>query len=1129
MQVIVTLAIYTVFLLPVGSSGERRDGVLQLAPGQAGKVSFLEQGDFYTLKPSGKLSAWTGGAIRTDEQSSESVLEAVKGNVTAQDHHVRYGRVIRVEVGYTYTLHLEYRTDMEGVRLELHNYAFSTFGDTVGVVHRPLMPSPDSMRKLTCSFTPTPGAISLFPRVAIPKNATGALQLRRFNISGYPWAGQTYPEIGEQCYRDRNWWEIVDRVENSVRVNTLYFGPNAQNEFPIRRGRGTGRVWIPAGALVPFEKGEYTVAIELRELGGGRPLARYAGTIANRAASAPSQRVLLPDATKSCTIAFASWDSRGGLARSGTLRLYVQSKQPFVDPPDWTALPARRAPWPRAGQIGISMNVTTVSNFQAGKPTEGSIDVRRAERGRTLVVRAQGYERRPVFRKEYAIPAGRGTERVDFSFTAPQHDVYEVQAKLFESGRLLDLRELAIGLRHPSPATTFVRPALPDLCLTQEQAFRSRRFAPAAHEQLERHIEYVKKYGNNTVGIGCLPMELNPLPGMYRFAELEERVRLVSEAGLKSHIYVVTYMKYWPDWAIREMGLDQDGKPDELLSIASPGFRKLVASACRELARHFRSNPDVVSYGMWGAWCEWSYRDTETRHYDYSPSSLVLWNEFAGGIEAPRPLKRGPDLRPEWQRWAAFRTQVLRKWFVEAFGETIRKEDPERWLVRYFMAGGHGAMEELYADFKRLGIYPAHGGSDPSDFRRHGVLARQYGLLYLHEFVSAPARHPLQYDLVFFHGLFNGLPKGVPPAYNVAWNIGWNHTHSLPGVLRAQERRQLLLELVRWMHRNGYQSAENQWAQYHSWDDTVLGGARNFQWYGLSAGLYWADMFEHISYDGVSDRTPLELWRKYKCILSYRPRIITEQTAEKIRTYVRDGGTFGLVLYPGPGMAVFTGRADRPAQRKRVAATGRTPHFSKGRRLVLLGCCAFEAPAGGVPIAASDEDRVPVAWDLSLGKGHLLLFAGKPVMPESRGFLEDILRHLGVRRQFELISEEENDYYPPEALKFVDNKDGALLLIMRGTRWNNWRQLKAKAGNAEPTFDGLAEVFPRRDVQVTYYPASPGTYQVARWHDGQWTAVGTFAGEKLTGPDLKVHVAPAELGVLRFLRVPGASSRRMDR
>ena len=1119
MRATVTVALCAALLAPRPCRAATESG-LQFAPGQATMVSFLDQGDFFTLPPGTKLTAWSGGVLRLDERSGQTVLHTRKQATSGRDHHVRCARVIRVEMGYAYTAQIEYQTDIAGVRLELHHYAFSTFGDTVKVIHRALPPSPDAVRTLTVEFTPAPGTISLFPRIVIPASAAGVLRLRRLNVRGYPWAGQAFPEIDDSCYRGRDWWEVVDCVENSVPVNTLYFGANAQNEFPIRRYRGTGTVWIPAGAVVPFHKGEYTVGIELRELGGAALVARYSGRLANTADAPLGQRLLLPDATQSCTVDFACWDSKGTLAKAGSLRVYVQSKQPFLDPPDWTRVPARRGPRPGGGQIGIALDAMTVADFVPGRPTRGAVTVRRAAQDRTLALRVQDYERRTVLAKECAVPAGQGAQRVEFSFVAPRHDLYEIQAKLLEGGRVRDAREVTIGLRLSEPAAPFVRPELPDLFLANEQAFRSRRFAPAAHEQLKLHADYAKRYGSNTVGIGCLPKEINPLPGMYRFAELDERVRLVSEAGLKSHIYVVTYLKYWPDWAIREMGLDQDGRPDELPSIASPGFRGIVASLSRELARHFRSNPDVVSLGMWGAWCEWSYRDTAARHYDYSPSSLMLWKRFAGGIAPPRPLETGPDLRPEWRKWAAFRTHVLRKWFVGAFGEPIREQDPERWLVRYLMAGGNGAMEELYPDFKRLGMYPAHGGSDSSEFRRHGALARQRGLLYRHESVSAPARHPLQYDMVFFHGLFNGFPKGIAPAYNVAWNIGWTVTRNHPGVLRAQERRRLLLDLVRWMHGEGYRLAENEWAQFSSWDDMLLGGQRNFQWYGLTAGLYWADMFEHISADAVSDRTPLDLWRKYRCIFSYRPRIITEETGEKIRTYVEEGGTFGLVVYPGPGMPEFTHPLEEPAQLGRAAATGRAPWLSEGRRLVLENCHAFAPPRAAAAIAVSDGDAAPVAWDVPMGKGHLLLFSGKPLMPGSKGFLGDILSHLGIARHFELASEDKDDRYPPEALHFVDDNGSTLLLVLRGTRWNNFRRLKAKAAGEEPTFDGLAKVFPRRDVHVTFYPRTPGTYDVDRWKDGRWTRIAAFSGAKLAGPNLKVHVAPAELRVLRFTKAP---------
>lgn len=1105
-----------------------RELPLQVVQGdESAEVLFLEQGEFHTLKPGTTLTHWSGATLCADAATAGVVLRALAEPGGARDHHVRYTRAIRVEIGYSYTANLEYRTDVEGAMLELHHYAFSTFGDTVAVTREPLPATSGTMRKLTLPFTPAPGTITLFPRIVIPKTVAGTITLRRFNISGYPWGGQRYPEVSADAYRDRNWWEINEVVENSVPVNTGYFGPKARNEFPIRRGRSTGVVWIPAGVVVPFRQGAYTVGIELRELGGGKLLARYAGSIENDRDTAPGQRILLPVATDSCTIDFASWDRAGTLVNTGRLRLYVQRRTPFTEPPDWSGLRAMLPPWPGEGKLSIAMQVEAVSDFVPERKTAGVIEISRSKSGAEVAIDVRDFQRNVVFIDRLSIPHGKGKARTKFSFVAPRPDVYDVTAALFYGDRLIDKRELRIGLRDPASARPFAKPDLPELFLVTEQDFRSLRHAPAAHDQFKQHLEYVKEYGNNTVGIGTTPKDLNPMPGVYRLGEIEERVKMASEAGLKSHIYIVTYMKYWPDWVKREMGLDQDGRPDDLLSIASPAFREVAAALCRELVRHFRSNPDVVSFGMWGAWCEWSYRDKAGRIYDHCPSSLMLWREFAGGIEAPKPLDRGPDLRPEWRQWTAFRTHVLRKWFVESFGETIRKEDPERWLVRYLMAGGQGAMEELYDDFKRLGIYPAHGGSDPSDFRKHGALARQYGLLYRHESVSAPGRHPLQYDLAFFHGLFNGLPESVAPAYNVAWNIGWNVTSKHAGVVRAQERRKQFLDLVTWMYDTGYRMAPNDWAQFQSWDDMVLGG-RHFQWYGLAAGLYWADMFEHISYDAVSDRTPLDRWRKYKCVFSYRPRIITAETAERIRAYVRDGGTFGLVMYPGPGMSAVTGTQTPPAEHGRVAATGRLPWFTDGRRLVLDECHAFEPLSGSTVMVVSEEHNTPLAWDVPLGQGHLLLFAGKPLMPESKGFLEDILRRLGINRRFDLVSEEPNDYYPPEALEFVDGAGDVLLLVMRGTRWNNWRKLKAKAPAADPTFDGLATVFPRKEVRVTYYPQRHGPYVVDKWRDGEWVSMGHFSSVELRAGKAKLLLAPAELGALRFRAGNGQFDMRTE-
>lgn len=1101
------------------------DAPLRIVRADTSSVEWIEDGDFSALRTAATLANWRSGKLverKTPDGREETCVEIAKSAQARGEIRFGHRRTVRVEIGHCYTVRVEYQTDVKGLYLQNSYYGFHTWGDTIRVTRTSVPASPHEMRTFEMPFEPVPGTICVGMWVAVPPDAQGKLRVRKFSMVGPPWGGVAYPPLtAHERKADAPRWTLIDKVLNSVPINTLYFGPAARNVFPIQRGRGVGAPWLPVGAIVPPVKGEYRIGVEVREPGGGPLLWRGATDYALAEDAMPKARMVLDKVKQSCAIEVVGWRGDGTFLGKRSLTLRFQRRQPFAKLPTWEGLRSRRMPWPGRGLVAIEIPGQAIRDFEPDKPLRGATHVTRGSGALRLALKVERYDRKVMVEKAVQIPAGDGTTAVPFAFTPPNPDVYEVHARVYSSDRLLDERSLRIGLRDPRPERPFVEPKLPELFLVEEQHFHSLRYAPAAHQQFADFLDDIKAHGSNTAGIGYYPADFNPMPGVYRFHELEERVELARKAGLRSLIYF--RLHGWPEWSGWESPLDQNGEPFDSISAASAGVRKVVADSCAMLARHFRGDPWVVGYGRWNPWTDWTYRDTDQRHFDYCPSALALWSEFAGGAPAPQPLDKGPDMRPEWRRWAEFRRHLVRLWMIDGFGEVVRREDPSRWLVAYMMAGGHADMEALWPDFKRLHMYPAHGGSDPRDFPRHGELARRYGLVYRHESVSAPDRHPLQADLVIFHGLFNGLPKGVTPAFNVAWNIGWNHTHVLPGVVAAMARRRKLLDLVAELHRHGYDRAPNAWAQYSSWDDMLLLG-RTFQWHWLTTSLELGDMFENISHDAVSDRTPLPHYREYKLVCSVRARVITAASARLIRDYVEAGGVFVVVLRPGPGMAelgeVLLGMR-LPADglvTKRVAVAGQPPWFAPGRRIVLKDSCRFAMPRSAVPIAVFDGTTDAAAWSIPVGKGKVLVFAGEPDMAGSKGFLEDILKRVGVKRRFRLDSSVPNDYYPAEGIEFTDGKGNVVLLVHRAIRWNLHRRMLSKAASrgVPPTWDGFAQVYPRADVSATYIPSKPARFHIARWADGSWETLGQASGPAISGPKMTMQLAPGEMGALRL-------------
>lgn len=1081
---------------------------LALTPAPPARVSLFQPAEFTGLAAGDPLAPWRGGRVVTDEGGCLLLTKQ-----PGAEARLRYDRTVRVDLGTAYTFRVEYQTDIDGAYLAINDYAFYTWGDTVRVSRPALPPSPMAYQTIEIAYTPAPGTICAGVWIALPPASQGVFKLRRCEFTGPAWGGVDYPAFDPGTTRDQAWWSVIDKVVNSVPVNTVYYGPGAQNEFPLVRGRGTGTPWVPIGCVVPAGAGTCTVGVEARQPSGGAVLQRWSGQVEAPADRPPAARLELTGLDRPAQVELAAWNAAGELV--GRRSLFVRFQQPMphdhIEP--WDGGPAAAEPWPGGGRVGIELPGELVRDWSS-RPLTAKLLVT-AGPAATLTVRVERWDRHEVASQTTELQTDQAAT-IPLTFTAPNPDVYDVIAKLTAGDRVLDERTLRLGLRDPQPSRPYVAPHLPRMLRSEEMHFSSLRNAPQADQQYRAWLTELQEHGSNTAGIGCYLTDFCPLPGVYRFAELDHQVELARQAGLQSLLYFRLHR--WPEWAGWESPLDQNGQPDSGVSAASAGVRQVVAEALHALAAHYRGDPDVVGYNRWNCQTDWTYRDTYTRHFDYGPSALALWREISGGQTPPVPLEHGPDLRPEWRRWSELRREIISKWQVESLGEAIRSVDPKRWIFCYMMAGGHADMEAQWPDFLRLGMIPAHGGSDSRDVQRHLELARERGLVYRHESVSAPDRHPLQADLTIFHGLFGGILPDQPSTWNIAWNIGWNTTHDNAGVKSALQRRKRLLEVVAEMQAGGFDRTPCTWAQFSSWDDLCLGG-RSFQWHNLVTELELGDMWDNRSHGAVSDRTPLEQWQRYKLVYSQRPKILTPETVQTIRRYVTSGGTFVLVLYPAEGQQLLAkellGLA-LPAEAgpKRTDAVGRAPWFEAGRRLVIQD--RLDVKLQGQPLAAT-ADGSPVAWDVSLGKGHLLVFAGPPNLADSRGLIDDLLNHLGSPRRFQLTSADPKESYPPEGLEFVDAGGDAYLWFHRAVRWNHHRQLISSAAKAAPTWDGYASVHPRVKVTAEWWPRQPGSYEVSRWDDGTWTSLGTMQGETITAPGLEL--GPGENGILRCRRV----------
>ena len=1082
---------------------------LKLATSPVVIREFIPDAQISALKPGTELRGIRGKTIEKQlpgQSRKQTVFRTVKAVGKSLGCGMR--NTIPVEIDRTYRISVSYVSRIRGLKLEVHSYGFGTWGDTVGVNRFPL-PAGDEQKTCEFLYRPAPGAICAGLWISAPKASEGEFILTRFSMTGYGWGG--LPPQKPTANAD---YLISRDVRNSKPIRSLYHGPNSRMIFRRNELSGYGPVRIPLGAMLPAEKGTYTVDLILRELGRGPVKQQYSGRIELKDDRLPELAVDLGIPDRSQELHYKTWNADGELLRSDFLILRKFRKTPLNDGCAYRQMNAVEQASP-SGFLTIDAGKEKIRSFTPGSVLRAAVSVGKNAGNGVLHVQIRDFTGNVLKTQQQTVPSGKGGI-LNIETGIPIPEVYEICAELKDSaGIRLDSSLLQIGYK--APVKPFVKPSHPEVYFSEELATPSVRYAGSAMDTVKRYVAAAREHGSTVAGFGIDIATFNPLPGVYRFAELDRRIAEASRLGLKSEVYLHLHGA-WVPYADYEQPVDQKGVRDNVPSIASGAVRQVVGDAFAALGAYFRGNPDVVGFGHWGPFFDWYYRDGGGRHYDYSPGALAQWKEFSGGLEPPRTFRRETDLSPVWRKWAEFRSLLLRRWLIETVGESVRRYEKERPLFAYTMAGGLGDIERLWPEFKRLNMFPAHGGSDSWDIPRHLELAAQRGLLFRHESVAAPERHVLHVDPQIVHGLQGGVSNGYRPLWNIAWNAGFNVTANNPGVKAALARRKELLELVRQMYREQYERDPIRWAQLYSWDNMML-KAKNFQWNALGSDLFAGNRCEHLSSEAVSDRTPLQHWKKYPLIAAFTPGVWTPETVEIMKQYLKQGGTLSLILSDdndGKAVRDAFGIQIGKKGKKRIFGHGDGTIFPKTRTIVLDCTAEYRLPETFRPLL-TDKNGRPAAWQTRYGKGQLLLFAGRIDHSRSKGYLEDLLKHAGLKRKIRLsMGKPEHSLM---GIEFRNPKGEVIIWFYNSLLWNGYGRLYAKTASRPPTWDGVAEVTGRDPVKLRYFAPENGRFHVDRWKNGRWEKQGIHTSQQLAEEGITLELAPGENGILRFRRI----------
>ena len=332
-------------------------------------------------------------------------------------------------------------------------------------------------------------------------------------------------------------------------------------------------------------------------------------------------------------------------------------------------------------------------------------------RGSKCTVQVRDWLSRPVHEQAF----DRAQELVVTCPVAEGTD-YRAAAEWRVGAKVLDRTELHFGVANKP----FEPGSIPDGLPTRDDLLMSKRpVALAEHwgslmstrfewepitveraHQFDQWLADVQRLKFGVVSIAFGWGEVEALPGVFRWSELERRVKLIEAAGLK---VLLTPTEWghplgWPRWLDYAPTLDQHGRTMKSnwppASFRDPVAYPGEAEWYRAVARRFRHSPTVIGYRTKPP----IYHGTNKPEFlraDYSQPMLDDFDKWQRGqgldpcgipklflLYPYSPHRTGPDLSPPWTRFCEFRIHSYVQ-AVERIMNAFRSVDPKRQIHIY--------------------------------------------------------------------------------------------------------------------------------------------------------------------------------------------------------------------------------------------------------------------------------------------------------------------------------------------------------------------------------------------------------------------------------------------------------------
>lgn len=622
----------------------------------------------------------------------------------------------------------------------------------------------------------------------------------------------------------------------------------------------------------------------------------------------------------------------------------------------------------------------------------------------------------------------------DISALAPGS--YRLRAEVLADGKAVDRTERLVGRVGGEKVSATIPASIP----SWQEMLASDRSLVVLQPHLDepnpaRRLELIKRFIDNASTITSRMefelgwRDLEPLPGVYDWSELDQVLAYAHEKGMTALIWP-SIVGSEPEWlpSAFEVPRNADGSifgaPAYLFhggrlnlwhaeAIRKPALRFLTA-----LATHLKSNPAVHGYYVVTEhpadspvhnWLVGGSVETQADFRKYCRetfSSLKNLNERWGTqLKSWDEIGVPPGDASPLQRldWLVFIRDGIGLFLVDAV-KAIRKADSHRIIQVY----GDGADSETLKKLKPLGCMMADGGSQyPETFGGDSMGIAAHGLQRRAEEVSVGHwswMFPTQLDATLFTMMLGGGGNA-----NIKMFIPLNKTfEELRRPTYSLDRFEKLLPI--WNELRVTEPLPRDNFTLHD---------RNSQLLNAGSTQFFADPWTHMlcmEAGLLSPWVPLEMAVKGKMIFLQKLTAYEKPVIEGLVRYVEEGGV--LVMNADAGRHVpeipeadwvllkrfgFTSPPEKESNGSYIEAVPLPgdifPENAKPFRLRDIWSSSLQADEHMIATFQGDASRPAITWK-TFGKGRVVVIWTSTIVPARADggypFLRDIARWAGV-------------------------------------------------------------------------------------------------------------------------------------